>query len=71
MQALAEPGLAKVQSAAASQMLSLVDRLEEELFAAEARRYDTEACCLPCHYPADEPPSHVFPCCIRSCRQAS
>lgn len=32
-------------------MLNLVDLLEEELFAAEARRYDTEACpsaaCLP------------------------
>ncbi len=43
MQVSGELGLrGEQQSAAASQMLSLVDRLEEELFAAEARRYDTE-----------------------------
>lgn len=33
----------RLQNPAASKMLSLVDSLEEELFAAEARRHDAEA----------------------------
>ena len=33
----------RIQNPAASKMLSLVDNLEEELFAAEARRHDAEA----------------------------
>lgn len=32
----------RIQNPAASKMLSLVDNLEEELFAAEARRHDAE-----------------------------
>ena len=32
----------RIQNPAASKMLSLVDSLEEELFAAEARRHDAE-----------------------------
>lgn len=38
----AAPAVPRIQNPAASKMLSLVDSLEEELFAAEARRHDTE-----------------------------
>ena len=36
------PAAPRIQNPAASKMLSLVDSLEEELFAAEARRHDAE-----------------------------
>ena len=38
----AVPAAPRIQNPAASKMLSLVDSLEEELFAAEARRHDAE-----------------------------
>ena len=39
---LRAPALPRVQNPAAAKMLSLVGSLEEELFAAEARRHDAE-----------------------------
>ena len=39
---VAAPAAPRIQNPAASKMLSLVDSLEEELFAAEARRHDAE-----------------------------
>ena len=38
----APPAAPRLQNPAASKMLALVDSLEEELFAAEARRHDAE-----------------------------
>jgi hypothetical protein len=39
----AHAAVPRIQNPANSKMLSLVDSLEEELFAAEARRHDAEA----------------------------
>lgn len=39
---LRHPAAPRVQNPAAAKMLSLVGSLEEELFAAEARRHDAE-----------------------------